>query len=90
MCFSIHGKIHLTFVKSCLKIQRKRHATFPVASFYAFVEVRNKKNVSLGRSFKKILCVSKGKDAVKQDMSGGNNKQSWLRNSFSAKFTMTE
>lgn len=66
------------------------HTVFPVASFYASVEVRNKKNVSLGRSFK-ILWVSKGKDAVKQDMSGGNNKQSWLRNSFSsAKLTMTE
>lgn len=90
MCFSIHGKIHLTFVKSCLKIQRTKHTAFPVASFYAFVEVRNQKNISLGRSSKKTLCASKGKDAVKQDMSGGKNKQSWLRNSSSAKLTMTE
>lgn len=55
MCFSIYGKLHLTFVKSCLKIQHKIHKTFPVALFDAFVEVRNQKNVSLGRSLKKIL-----------------------------------
>lgn len=55
MSFSIHGKINLTFVKSRLKIQCKTHTTFPVASFYAFGEVRNQKNISLSRSFKKIF-----------------------------------
>lgn len=91
MCFSIHGKIPLIFVKSWLKIEHETHTTFLVSPFFASVEVRNQKNVSLGGSFKKILCVNKSKDAGKQDMNGENKKQTGPKNSFSsAKLTTTE
>lgn len=50
-----------------------------MSPFFASLEVRNQKSVSLVGSFKKILCVIKNKDAGKQDMSEGNNNQTGQR-----------